>query len=180
MKLTAMLAAMAAFTILTGCDSPAPGLLSVEPAVTSADTAIDNALLGAWQEEGDNDLVALIRPGDSGGYRISVVSGSEAMNFQAQLFRVNQAEFLDMVLADESDFRINGHAIVRLWINGASLQWAFLDSDWLKQQAAALPAHSGEGKMQLFAPTASVRAFIAANGADDKAHGQIAAWQRLQ
>ena len=178
MKRTAMLAALAAITILTGCESPAPGLLSVEPVVTAKDTAIDNALLGTWQE-GDKDLVAVIRPGDSGGYQIAVLSGSEVTNFQAQLFRVNEAEFLDLSPADDNDFRIPGHAIMRLWINGPGLRWAFLDSDWLKQQATALAAHTSDGKMQLFSPTASVRAFIAANGVNDKAYGQIATWQRM-
>jgi len=178
MKLRAMLAAFAAIAILTGCDSPAPGLLSVEPVATSKEMAVDTALLGTWQE-GDKDLVAVIRQGDSGGYQISVLSGSTVMTFQAQLFRVKDAEFLDLAPADDNDFRIPGHAIMRFWIDGPALRWAFLDSDWLKQQAAALPAHTADGKMQLFAPSAAVRALVAASGADDNAYGQVATWQRM-
>jgi hypothetical protein len=180
MKLTSMLAAAAAFAMLTGCESPAPGLLSVEPVATAKDTTIDAALLGTWQEQGDKDLVAVIRPGDSRGYQISVLSGSTVTSFQAQLFRVKDAEFLDLAPADDSDFRIPGHAILRLWIDGPALKWAFLDSDWLKQQAAALATHASDGKMQVFSPTAKVRAFVEANGADDKAYGQVAAWERVQ
>jgi len=180
MKLTSTLAALAAFAILTGCESPAPGLLSVEPVATAKDTAIDATLLGTWEEQGDKDLVAVIRQGDRGGYQIAVLSGSTVTAFQAQLFRVKDAEFLDLAPADDSDFRIPGHAIMRLWIDGPALHWAFLDSDWLKQQPASLATHSGDGKMQLFSPSAAVRAFVAANGLDDKAHGQIAAWQRVQ
>ena len=179
MRLTAMLAATAAFTILTGCDSPAPGFLSVEPVATAQELAIDSALLGSWQS-GDRDTVAVIRQADSGGYQISLLSSNAVLPFQAQFFKVKDAEFLDLTPAEDNDFRIPGHAVVRLWIDAATLHWAFLDSDWLKQQAAPLAAHTGDGKMQLFAPGGSVRAFIAANGLDDKAHGDIATWQRMQ
>ena len=180
MKLTSTLAALAAFAILTGCDTPAPGLLSLEPVAIDSDTATDSALPGTWQSQGDKDLITIIRQADDGGYQIAALSGGSVMNFQAQLFRVKDAEFLDLAPADDSDFHIPGHAIVRLWIDGPALRWAFLDSDWLKQKAAALATHSADGKMQIFSPSAAVHAFIAANGLDDNAYGQIAAWQRVQ
>jgi hypothetical protein len=179
MKLTSILATFAAFTLLTGCESPAPGLLSLEPVATAKDTAIDFALVGTWEEQGDHDLIAIVRQADQ-GYQIAVLSGSSVTSFQAKLFRVNEAEFLDLAPADENDFRIPGHAIMRMWLNGASLRWAFLDSDWLKQQAAALAAHTGDGKIQVFSPTAAVRAFIASNGANDKAYGKTATWEKAQ
>jgi len=180
MKLTSMLAALAAFAILTGCESPGPALLSLEPVATAKDTAIDSTLLGTWEEQGDKDLAAIVRQGDAGGYRIAVLSGSSVTSFQAQLFRVGEAEFLDLTPADDSDFRIPGHAVMRLWIDGGALRWAFLDSDWLKQQTAVLATHNGDGKMQLFSPSADVRALIAANGANDKAYGKVATWQKVQ
>ncbi len=182
MKLTSMLAALAAFAVLTGCETPSPALLSLEPVATAKETAIDSALLGAWEEQSDKDLVALIRQGDHGGYQIAVLGSSvnsSVMSFQAQLFRVGDAEFLDLAPADDNDFRIPGHAIMRLWINSGVLRWAFLDSDWLKEQTTALATHNGDGKMQLFSPSATVRAFIAANGANDKAYGQVATWQKV-
>jgi hypothetical protein len=175
-----MLAALAAFAILTGCDTPAPGLLSLEPVATAGDTATDSGLVGTWQSQGDKDLIAIIRQADDGGYLIAALSGGSVMNFGAKLFRVKDAEFLDLAPADDNDFRIPGHAVVRVWIDGPAFHWAFLDSDWLKQKASALATHSGDGKMQLFSPTDTVRAFIAANGANDKAYGQITAWQRAQ
>ncbi|HUB79104.1 MAG TPA: hypothetical protein VMB03_09925 [Bryobacteraceae bacterium] len=180
MKLTSMLAAAAAFAILTGCESPAPGLLSVEPVATAKDTAIDSALVGTWQEQGGQDPMAVIRPGDSGGYAIRVLSGSTVLEFQAMLFRVKDDEFLDLAPADDSDFRIPGHAVMRLWIDGPALKWAFLDSDWLKQRASALAVHTSNDRLQVFSPTAEVRAFVAANGTDDRAYGTVATWERVQ
>jgi hypothetical protein len=180
MKLTSMLAALAAFAILTGCDAPTPGLLSLEPVATAGDTAADSALPGTWQSQGDKDLIAIIRQADDGGYQIAALSGGSVMNFQAKLFRVKDAEFLDLSPSDDNDFRIPGHAVARVWIDGPAFRWAFLDSDWLKQKAAALATHTRDGKMQLFSPTDAVRAFIAANGTNDQAYGQMATWQRVQ
>ena len=180
MELTSILAALAAFAILTGCDTLAPGLLSLEPVATANDIATDSALPGTWQSQGDKDLIAIVRQADDGGYQIAALSGGSVMNFQAQLFRVKDAEFLDLSPADDNDFRIPGHAVVRVWVDGPTFRWAFLDSDWLRQRAAALATHTGNGKMQLFSPADTVRAFIAANGANEKAYGQMATWQRAQ
>jgi hypothetical protein len=179
MKLTSMLAALAALAVLTGCESPAPSLISLEPVATAKDTAFDNGLIGTWEEQADKDLIAIIRRADSGGYQISAVSSGAVLSFQAQMFRLGDDEFLDISPADDNDFRIPGHAVMRLWISGSSLRWAFLDSDWLKEQITALATHNSDGKMQLFSPTAAVRAFIAANGADEKAYGKTATWQRI-
>jgi len=183
MKLTSILATLAAFVTLTGCESPGPALGSLEPVATAKETAIDPTLLGTWEEQGDKDLVAFIRQGDHGGYQIAVLTGmsanSSVMTFQAQLFHVGDADFLDLAPSDANDFRIPGHAIMRLWINAGALRWAFLDSDWLKQQTTALATHDCDGRMQLFSPSATVRAFIAANGANDKAYGNVAAWQKV-
>jgi hypothetical protein len=180
MKLTAMLAALAAFAILTGCESGTPALLSLEPVATAKDAAADSALLGTWQEQGDKDPLAVIRLGDQGGYQIALFSGGSVTNFQARLFRVGDAELLDIAPSDDNDFRIPGHAVMRLWTGASVLRWAFLDSDWLKQKAAALATHSGDGKMQLFSPSADVRALIDANGASEKAYGKVAVWERVQ
>ena len=180
MKLTSMLAALAAFAILTGCDTPTPGLLSLEPVATANDTATDSGLVGTWQSQGDKDMVAIVRQADDGGYQIAALTGASVTNFQAKLFRVKDAEFLDLSPADDNDFRIPGHAVVRVWIDGPAFHWAFLDSDWLKQHANSLATHDSDGKMLLLSPAADVRAFIAANGANDKAYGKETTWQKVQ
>ena len=180
MKIKGTLAAAAAIVILSGCESGVPALLSLEPVATGKDTAIDTALLGTWEESGNKDLTAIIRSGDRGGYQIAIVAGGSVMGFQARLIRIHESEFLDLEPSDDNDFRIPGHAIMRLWVEGSLLRWAFLDSDWLKQQAAALATHTGDGKMQIFSPTTDVRAFLAAIGENDKAYGKVATWQKTQ
>jgi len=179
MKLT-MLATITAIAMLTGCESPAPTMLSIEPIATAKDTTIDAGLIGTWEEPGDHDLIAIVRSSDQGGYQIAVLSGNSVASFQAKLIRVNDMEFLDLAPGDDNDFRLPGHAVMRLWPNGASLRWAFLDSDWLKEQAAALYTHSSDGKMQIFSPAESVRAWIVANGGNDKAYGKVVTWEKAQ
>lgn len=179
MKRISILPAIAVCALFTGCESPVPTFLSVEPIAGANDTVIDPALLGTWEEPGGKDLAAVIRPADQ-GYQISILAGGSVLAFGAKLFRVKDSEFLDLVPEDDNDFRVPGHAIVRLWIDGPGLRWAFLDSDWLKQQAASLPAHTAGGKMQLFAPSDTVRAFLAVNGLNDKAYGKTATWQKAQ
>jgi hypothetical protein len=179
MKLISMVVAVAAFSLLAGCDVTVPVLISVEAVATANDTAMDAGLLGTWEEQGNKDLVAVIRMADSGGYQISILSGGSVMTFGAKVFFVKESEFLDLAPTDDNDFRIPGHAVVRIWTDGAALRWSFLDSDWLKQKAAGLTAHSADGKMQIFAPAATVRAFIAAYGTDDQAYGKVATWVRV-
>ena len=155
-------------------------LLSLEPVATAQDKAPDTALVGTWAPPGDDSTLCVIRQGDQGGYQIVVLAGGSPVGFEAQLFRVGDVELLDVTPSDGNDFRIPGHAIARIWLTFGTLRWAFLDSGWLKQQAAVLATHDADGKMLLLSPTAAVRAFIAANGANDQAYGKVATWQKVQ
>jgi hypothetical protein len=180
MKLASILLLSAGIALLTGCEPIVPSLLSVEPVATAKDSAIDPSLIGTWEQQGEKDLLAIVRPADLGGYQIAVLSGGSVLTFQAKLFRVKQSEFLDLAPSDDNDFRIPGHAIARVWMDGAAFRSAFLDSDWFKQQCAALITHSGGDKMQLFSPTAAIRALLDASGESEKAYGKVITWTRAQ
>jgi len=57
---------------------------------------------------------------------------------------------------------------------GGTLRWAYLDTEWLRKQAAQLlPNRADDKRMVLTAPGAAVRAFVAKFGVDDKAHGML-------
>jgi hypothetical protein len=179
MKLTTTSLAAAGFLVLAGCDTPAPSLLSLDPVVTEQDTAVDAGLPGVWEMPGDKDTLCIIKQGDH-GYKITFLGGGSPVEFQAQLFRTGPAEFLDVVPADDNDFRIPGHALARIWTGGGGLKWAFLDSDWLKQAASQLKTRTAGGKLLLLSPGATVRSFIATSGADDRAYGNVVTWQKAQ
>jgi hypothetical protein len=179
MKLTWMLPALAAFLILTGCDNPSPTLLSLDPVASDKDSAVDSALVGSWESAGDH-TICVVRRDDHLGYQFTVLSGINALSFQAQLLHVEDAELLDVTPTDDNDFRVPGHALVRIWTSGGALRWAFLDSDWLKKQAEKLVTRESGGKLLLLSPAEAVRDFIAKNGASEKAYGKVATWQKLQ
>ena len=178
MKLTSMLLALAGALILTGCDSPA--LLSLEPVVTDKEAVFDPTLLGVWALSQDKDLCIFRRDGET-GYTITYVSGGDARQFTARLLRIGEASVLDLTPESSDDFQIAGHALVRIWTGGGTLRWTFLDTEWLRKQAAQLlPNRTDDKRMVLTAPGAAVRAFLAKSGIDDKAHGDAAEWQRAQ
>ena len=178
MKLTSMLLALAGALILTGCDTPA--LLTLDPVVTDQDAVFDPALLGTWGASQDKDLCIFRRNGDS-GYAITYVSGGDVRQFIARLFRVGEASVLDLTPESSDDFQIAGHALIRIWTEGGTLRWAFLDTEWLRKQASQLlPNRAADKRMVLTAPDAAVRAFVVKYGVDDKAHGDTAEWQRVQ
>ena len=178
MKLTSMLLVLAGALILTGCDTPA--LLSLEPVVTDQDAAFDPTLLGTWEADHGNDLCIIRRDGDT-GYAITHVSGGSVRQFSARLFRVGEASVLELTPEGTDDFQIAGHAVVRIWTGGGTLRWAYLDTEWLRKQAAQLlPNRADDKRMVLTAPGAAVRAFVAKYGVDDKAHGDAFEWQRVQ
>jgi len=124
---------MAGLLVPAGRDTPTPSLLSLDPVGTEQDTAADPGLPGTWESPTGKGALCIIRPGDNNGYDISLLSGGSPAGFQAQLFRVGPAEFLDVVPSDDNDFRVPGHTLARIWTAGGGLKWAFLDSDWLKQ-----------------------------------------------
>ena len=181
MKLTSMFLALAGALILAGCDNPA--LLSLDPVVTDEEAVFDPTLLGTWaadQGKDTKDLCIFRRDGDS-GYTITWVSGGDARQFSARLFRVGEVSMMDLTPDGSDDFRIAGHALVRIWTGGGTLRWAYLDTEWLRKQASQLlPNKTDDKRMVLTVPGAAVRAFVAKYGIDDKAHGDATEWQRVQ
>ena len=175
-----MLLALAGCLFLTGCDET-PSLLSIDPVVTDKDSKSDPALAGTWESADDKGPLYIIRSSEKGGYDLICVEtgGSAPLTFHGQLFRVGEAELLDLAPTEESDFRIPGHAFARIW-TGGTLRWTFLHSDWLKQQAGKLATRMVGDRMLVLSPGEAVRAFLEANGENEKAYGPIAMWRRIQ
>ena len=171
------LLAMAGTLVLVGCDSPA--LISMEPAVSEQGTVFDASLLGTWETKQGGDL-CILRRGEGNAYAVTYVSGGQTRQFEGRLFAAGQARVMDLAPQDSDDFQIPGHSFIRIVSSGATLRWAFLDSDWLRQQAARELANRPRdgGKLLLTAPAPPLAAFLANYAADDRAHGDIEEWQR--
>jgi hypothetical protein len=179
MKPNLMLPVVAVGLVLTGCDVPTPSLLSLEPAVTGQEAPPDTLLAGAW-ESSEGDEVCLVRKGKDNAFHILFLSGNSPLAFEGRLFRAGDARILDLEPQGDDHFRVTGHAFARVWVEGNTLRWAFLDSDWLKEQLAAFPNRTADGKTVLLAPGPVVRAFVEKVGADERACSAQVAWQRMQ
>ncbi|MGB7762478.1 MAG: hypothetical protein WBL61_21770 [Bryobacteraceae bacterium] len=179
MKFSMVLLALAGALVLGGCDSPS--LVSLDPAATDQEAVFDASLLGMWEAGKGGDL-CIIRRGDGNAYTVTYVSDDSSRKFDARLFQAGQARLLDLSPQASDDFQIPGHTLVRVLASSGSLRWTYLDSEWLRQQAAQeLPNRArGSGKMLVMAAAAPLRDFLTKYAADDKAHGDVEEWQRAQ
>ena len=167
---------LALTTILatTGCSS----LVSVHPIVTGAESTFDRSLLGVWNHNGD--LTYTIWQEDD-HYRIALVGKSGATQFEARLLRIGDASFLDLVQRDDDSFMLPVHLVLRVWPGIATMQFAFLETDWLKEQATReLGAQAVENRTIITIPGEATRAFLKKYGADEKAHAKAETLSRVE
>jgi len=175
MKLTGCLIAIAAAAALSGCSS----LISLHPFVTDQQAVFDPALVGVWAEGGKDDLFIIRQDGKS--YKIRHVQDNETVNYTAQLYKVGDLRLLDLVSAAEDPFQIAVHTPLRVWIDGSTLRFATLDSDWLKQNARKQLAIQDAGDRALItAPGEAVLQFLINYGASDEAYGKPNSLQKQQ
>ncbi|HKE26313.1 MAG TPA: hypothetical protein VKB88_28360 [Bryobacteraceae bacterium] len=179
MRFPMILMAVAGTLLLVGCDSPA--LISMEPAVTEQEAVFDATLLGNWETKQDGDL-CILRRANGNAYSVTYVSDGGARKFEGRLFQAGQARVMDLTPQDSDDFQIPGHALIRVLSSGATLRWAYLDSGWLRQHAAQELANRSrsDGKLLLTAPAVPLTAFLTNYAADERAHGDVEEWQRMQ
>ena len=72
--------------------------------------------------------------------------------------------------AEDDTFRIAAHTPLRVWVEGATLRVAFLDSQWLRERASAQLAVQQLGdRLAITSPAEEVTRFLLSYGADDRA-----------
>jgi hypothetical protein len=175
MKLTTCLLIPAAALALAGCSS----LVSLHPFVTDEQAVFDPALVGIWAEPGKDELYIIRQDGK--GYTIRRVHDTETEAFTAKLYRVENLRILDVASANDDPFQIPVHTPLRIWIDGGTLRFAMLDSDWLKKNARKQLAIQNVGDRALItaAPDA-VMHFLFAYGAGDDSYGKPTSLERQQ
>jgi hypothetical protein len=153
----------------------------MDPAVTEADAVFDASLPGNWEAKPGGDL-CILRRGNGNAYAVTFVSDGGARKFEGRLFLAGQARVLDLTPEDSDDFQIPGHALIRILSSSDTLKWAYLDSDWLREHAAQELANRPRdgGKLLLTAPSVRLSAFLVKYAPDERAHGDVEEWQRLQ
>ena len=167
MKISQLVLALAGTLMCTGCSD----LISLHPFVTDKEAARDARLPGVWV--GDDGLYTVTAEGN--GYAISRTEKKlgAVYKLKAKLLKVGEATILDLMAEDEDPFQVAVHTPLRVWLEGATLRMAFLDSKWLREQATAqLAAQQVNDRLLIASPGEAVTRFLVTHGADDRAHGE--------
>lgn len=152
MRYPALILALAAAALLTGCSS----FVSFEPFVTEDQAATDGNLVGAWQgARNEDDLTVIRQKGSAYAIRYFGDDKDVSIGFEGRLMRVGDVELMDIVSTNDNSFSIPVHMLARVWPDGGTLRWVFLDSGWLEEQA----------KQSLGTQVAGDRTIVTAKGA---------------
>jgi hypothetical protein len=176
MKRLLLSLALASAITLTGCST----LVSLNPFVTGEQAVLDPALPGVWTDPDGKETYTIRQDGT--GYRIRYVSdSSDVYQFKAHLMVAGDLKLLDLVPANEDPFQIVVHTPVRVWLEGNTLQIAFLESDWLKEQAGRqLPTVPAKDRMLITGTGQAVGRFLGKLGADPRASAPPEVLHRVQ
>jgi len=133
LAVAALVLALAGAFLLTGCSS----FVSFEPFVTEDQAATDGNLVGAWQGAGndDKDLTVIRQKGSAYSIRWFGDDKDVSIGFEGRLMRVGDVELMDIVVTNDNTFSIPVHMLARVWPEGGTLRWVFLDSGWLEDHA---------------------------------------------
>lgn len=178
MRNPALILALSGAALLTGCSS----LISLNPFVTDAQAISDPALVGIWKDAGtdDKDRVTIQQKGTI--YTIHYSDGkSESADFEGRLVRVGDAELMDIISTGDDAFAVHVHLVARFWPAAKTLQWAYLDSAWLRTQAKQSLTTQPAGDRTLITTEGdAVVQFLKKFGADSRAYGNQTQWVRAQ
>jgi len=165
-QLAAIAAVIAAPLAFTGCSD----LIALHPFVAETEAVLDSRLNGVWF---DDDEMYVIRQQDK-GYTIaqSDKKTSRVYKLEALMLKVGDAQILDLMPAEEDAFQVPAHTPMRIWIEGATLRIAFLDSKWLIEHAnAELATQKVNNRTLIISPGEQVTRFLLTYGADPRAYG---------
>ena len=165
--------ALAASLWLTGCVVP-----SIYPFYQAKDLTFDPALLGVWQdakEDGTDKETWMFEKLDDRTYKLITADGEKKNEFDAHLFKLKGALFLDLLSRERPDNAAPLHFLMRVDAVSPNLQMRLLKYDWLAKlveqnpktiRHTIVPKKAGEGEggdLVLTADTAELQKFVAKN-----------------
>jgi hypothetical protein len=172
-KIIGMAAVAIAATFCGGCSE----LLSLNEFVAAEQSVMDRSLLGVWTSKDGSFAIQQ----DGNEYTIRYFEKGPAFKFQARMIRVGDAKLLDVVEDTDEPFLVPVHFLVRVWTEGSTLSWTFLDSDWMKEQTGRRVALQPRDKSRLIvASGAQWSAELLKFAADDKAYNNRNELTRVQ
>lgn len=163
-KLIGLAAVVVSAMLSAGCTE----LGSLNEFVAASESVMDNSLLGVWTS-GDSTF-AIQAAGSAYDIRY-FEKGPTCLKLQARMIRVGDAKLLDIVQDADEPFVLPAHFLVRVWTEGNTLYWSFLDSDWIKQETGRRFAiHKDDKRLIITASGDEWRKSALLLAADDKAY----------
>lgn len=171
MKKTLLLTTALALTLVSGCV-----VMSVYPYYTAKDITSDPALIGVWAEPANtnsNKETWTFEKLDGQTIKFTIIDGGETNQFDAHMFQLGGATFLDCLTLDRKPYSSPNHLLFRVDSVQPQLKMRLLDYDWLTKLIEKHPKvirhvivptagkQSGdEGDLVLTADTAALQKFI--------------------
>ena len=175
MRLSQLALALAGTMMCAGCSE----VISLHPFVTDTEAALDARLLGVWMD--DDDLFIVRQDGNGYAISYSEKKSSAVYKLKAKMLKVGEARILDLTPAEEDAFRIAAHTPMRVWMEGATVRVAYLDSEWLRERASAqLAVQKMDDRLLITSPGEEVTRFLLTYGGDDRACGKPSVLTRLE
>ena len=189
MKNTLLLTVALALTLVSGCV-----VVSVYPYYAAKDIISDPALIGVWTDPANtnsNKETWTFEKLDGQTLKLTTVDGSETNQFDAHLFKLGGATFLDCLIRTRSGYSSPSHILFRVDSVQPLLKMRLLDYDWLTTLIEKHPKvirhvivpsagkqSSDEGDLVLTADTAELQKFILKHLKTGKAWGEEAVMKK--
>jgi hypothetical protein len=168
MRFPTLILAVTGASMLTGCSS----LVSLNPFVTDAQSTTDPRIVGTWKHPKAEDKDYFIVDQKGSLYTVKYTGdNSQTVNLECRLTRIGDMEFLDLISTDDNAFGVPIHVLARVWPDNGTLKWAFLDSDWIRDQARQnLTTQELDSRTVITTQGDAVTKFLQKFGADDRAY----------
>lgn len=177
-----MLALAAALSFSSGCL-----VLTLNPAYTEDTLTWDPSLLGAWYDAEDNVLVQIER-GEWKSYRVRYEHPIEKGDLTGYLTAVGNERFFDVMPVrgeDRGSFLIPVHAVLRVRVDGDTLQVTPLSYDWFSARTRTGRTMPGltvtrdqKENVLITSPAGRLRSWLRAQAPDGAMFGASATFTR--
>jgi hypothetical protein len=162
-------------------------VLSLNPVYTDESLTWDPDLVGKWHDADDNVAVEIER-GEWRSYRIRYEHPIEKGDLTGYLTAVGDERYLDVMPirgADRGSFLVPVHAILRVRLQGDSLEVAPLSYDWFRDRLRASRASGGlaltrdqKENALILSPPERLRTWLRAQPVDGPMFGAAATFTR--
>ncbi len=161
---------------------------SLFPLFIENDFVFNPSLIGTWIDVHKEEGTLTFQQSDHNRYTIMScnLSDGDTTVFEAELGKLGKSWFLDSYIAGQmhNEFVIPVHFISRIWINGDTLQYATLNSDYLEQMIdngeLQIPNVNYDGDILLTASTEQLQQLVLRFTDDEKAFDKPVVLIRLK